>query len=131
MKRLRTLFLPLALSSGILLGPAAAAEHHAYSVSQFTKAQDEGKPILVDISASWCPVCKVQKSAIEREMSRPEFSQYQVFDVDFDSQKSVVQQFDASMQSTLIIFKGKSEKARLVGVTDPDIIDAMMRRATD
>ncbi|MDE2133849.1 MAG: thioredoxin family protein [Alphaproteobacteria bacterium] len=131
MTRLPRLLLAVALGGSLLIGPAAAANHYTYSASKFGEAQATGKPILVDISASWCPVCKAQNSVIERELAKPEFARYVVFSVDFDSQKDVVRAFNAPMQSTLIVFKGKNEKTRLVGVTDPNIIDAMMRRAAD
>ena len=131
MKPIVRLLLAFLFASGAMTGSAFAAEREAYSAALFAKAQAEGKPILIDIAASWCPVCKVQASAIERDLSKPEFSEFVLFDVDFDTQKIVVRQFGASMQSTLIVFKGKKETARLIGITDPDVIEAMLRRAAN
>lgn len=129
MKVVKILLAEVALVVG-LCGPALAAIEYPYSQAQFAKVAETGKPVLVDITASWCPVCHVQKSVINRAlMSNPAYANYVILDVDFDSQKDAVRHFDATSQSTLIFFKGGKEVARLVGVTDPEVINAMMDRA--
>lgn len=123
--------LSLALIGGTLGVPADAAERYAYSQTQFAKAQAEGRPILVHVTASWCTVCMVQDSLIERDLFTPEFAKIVLFDVDFDSQKDVLRQFNVSSVSTLIVFKNGMETVRLIGGADPDVIEAAMRRALD
>ena len=49
--------------------------------------------------------------------------------VDFDTQKDVVRQMGATMQSTLVVFRGKQEIARSVGDTNADSIRATVRRS--
>lgn len=131
MKTAFGIVLLLALIGGIVTGPAAAAERFRYSPAQFAKAQAEGKPILVHVTAAWCVVCKVQDSVIERDLLKPEFAKAVLFDVDFDSQKDVLKRFNISDVSTLIVFKGATETARLIGGTDPGLIEAMMHRAVE
>lgn len=131
MKTAFGLILSLALIGGTLGVPADAAERYAYSEAQFAKARAEGKPILVHVTASWCTVCMVQDSLIERDLFTPEFAKIVLFDVDFDSQKDVLRQFNVSSVSTLIVFKNGKETARLIGGTHPDVIEAAMRRALD
>ena len=131
MKAIANFVLSCVLASAALLGSATAAERFPYRADRFARAQAEGKPVLIDITASWCPVCRVQNAVITRDLFKPEFARYAIFDVDFDSQKDVVRQFDATTQSTLIIFRGKKETARLVGGTDPALIEAMMHRGID
>jgi thiol:disulfide interchange protein len=45
-----------------LLGalPASAAEWKPFSAAAFAEAQKEGKSILVDIFAPWCPTCSAE-----------------------------------------------------------------------
>jgi thioredoxin 1 len=43
---------------------ADAAEQLPYDAAHFVVAQGAGKPILIDISAPWCPTCKLQKPII-------------------------------------------------------------------
>ena len=97
---------------------AEAAERSPYDAARFVAAQEFAKPILVDISADWCPTCKQQKPIIEGLIQQPAYAGLMVFDVDFDSQKDVVRRFGANMQSTLIAFRGKIEKGRSVGDTN-------------
>lgn len=49
-----------------------------------------------------------------------------MFDVDFDTQKSVVRGFGATMQSTLIAFKGGREVGRSVGDTRKPSIERLL-----
>lgn len=131
MMPLRKILLATAMAGGLVAVPALAAVQYPYSAGQFAATEAQGKPILVDISASWCPVCQVQKSVIEHAfMTSPAYANFVVFDVDFDTQKNAVRSFHATTQSTLIFFKGGKEVARLVGVTDPNVIDAMLHRTT-
>lgn len=111
-----------ALALILLAVPAFAAE--AFTKAAFMKAQEMGQPILVHVTAPWCPTCKAQAptvSAVEKE--RPDLK---VFLVDFDSQKDVLKDFKVTSQSTLIAFAGTMETARSAGTTDPMAIRAMV-----
>lgn len=119
------------LALGLTAGSALASEQLDYNPVRFDQAQAADRPILVDIAASWCPVCKVQASVVQKVLLKPAFSHFVVFKVDFDSQKNTVRRFRADMQSTLIVYKGRKEVARVIGATDPGAIEAMLRRATD
>ncbi|HVB81541.1 MAG TPA: thioredoxin family protein [Candidatus Binataceae bacterium] len=111
----------------LLAVPAFAAETVTFVQSQFVAAQKEGRPILVDIRASWCPTCAAQKPILERLTAKPEFKNLVVFTVDFDTQKDVVREFHAQMQSTLIAFKGTTETVRSVGDTEERSIEKLLR----
>ena len=106
---MRRCALALALSFPIVIVPfiASAAEVVPHTSQAFAAAQKAGDPILVEITASWCPTCKAQKPILSKLESDPKFKDLKVFDVDFDSQKDVVRNFKATMQSTLITFKDK------------------------
>lgn len=128
MKRL-LLALALSFPTAILPFVANAAEVVPYTARAFSAAQKAGNPILVEITASWCPTCKAQKPILNQLESDPKFKDLKVFDVDFDSQKDVVRSFKATMQSTLIAFKGDHETARSVGDTNPGSIGALLQKA--
>lgn len=107
------------------LTPAAYAAQ-PFDAKAFRQAQDAGKPILVDVSAGWCPVCAKQKQIIQSiEARQPELM---VFEVDFDSAKDTLATFGVRHQSTLIVFKGKTETGRSIGETDPDAIRALVAK---
>jgi thioredoxin len=111
------------------LVPVIAAEI-PFTTQAFQDAQKADKPILVEIHASWCPTCKAQKQILDNVLlPQPKFKDMVVLRVDFDSQKDMVREFGARMQSTLIVYKGSKEVGRSVGDTDPDSIAALLQKA--
>jgi len=117
----------VALSTGLLTQKARAGT--PFTQQAFDAARAAGKPVLVDITASWCPTCKAQRPIIERLSADPRFAGLVVLEVDFDSQKDVVRAFKARAQSTLIVFRGTAETGRSVGDTDPAAIEALLATA--
>ncbi|MCC8955378.1 thioredoxin family protein [Bradyrhizobium sp. Pear77] len=109
---------------------AHAAEKVNYDAKSFAAAQAAGKPILVEIHATWCPTCKAQAPILSDLERQNKFRNLMVFHVDFDSQKDAVKAFGARMQSTLITFKGSLETGRSVGDTNPTSIAALLDKAT-
>lgn len=112
----------------VLCAPAVAGEAQPFNPAAFAAAQKSGKPILVEVSAPWCPICKAQKPIIAKLAADPRFKDLQVFDVDFDTRKDVLKQFNARMQSTLIAFKGEKEVGRSVGETQPEWIEGLVEK---
>lgn len=126
----RTLILA-AIVTTVLLGvlPASAAEWKPFTQADFAAAKKDGKSIVVDIFAVWCPVCRAQNPILTQLTREPEFNDLVVFKIDFDTQKADVRELKATSQSTLIAFKGETEKARSVGDTNPASIAALVKSA--
>lgn len=94
-----------------------------YSDAVFDAAQKAGKPILLDVWASWCPVCAAQDKVIAAKvLHNPVYVGAVILRVDFDRQKDVLKRFDVDQQSTLIAFKGGKEVGRVVGGTSEQVI---------
>jgi thioredoxin 1 len=130
MDRFRALLLAI-VASVALLGalPASAAEWKPFDAAAFAEAKKEGKSILVDIFAAWCPVCRAQNPILVQLTREPKFKDLVVFKVDFDTQKADVRALKAQSQSTLIAFKGQTEKGRTVGDTNEKSIAALVESA--
>ena len=126
----RSLLLAI-VASAALLGslPASAAEWKSFDAAAFAVAKKEGKPILVDIFAMWCPVCRAQNPILTQLTREPKFKDLVVFKIDFDTQKDDVRALKATSQSTLIVFKGDTETGRSVGDTNPASIAALVESA--
>jgi thioredoxin 1 len=120
---------PFVLALCVIASLAWAGERTAFDQSAFDAAQKAGKPILVEITAPWCPVCKAQAPILNNLRSDPEFKNLQTFSIDFDSQKDLLRAFKVSKQSTLIVFKGPTEIGRSTGVTDPAAIEALLAKS--
>ncbi len=117
MTHFRALMLTLAV--GIAAAqPASAAEEKNFDRAAFAAAQAEGRPILVDVKAWWCPVCASQSSTIKKAVTAAEYAKLIVFNVNYDKQKDVLKSFAVNKQATLIAFRGKRQTGRLDFVTD-------------
>ena len=120
----------LAMSAVVALGSIASAmDKKPFDQSAFEAAQSAGKPILVEISAPWCPVCKAQAPTLSKLRNEPRFKELVSFNIDFDSQKDLLKRFNVQKQSTLIVFRGKQETGRSTGDTNPGSIEALLGKS--
>lgn len=108
------------------VGTAAAFQRVNYSDEAFKAAQADGKSIVVDVYAPWCPTCQAQQQAFEALQSKPEFAQVVIMKLDFDTAKDALRSFKAQSQSTLIAFKGTNETGRSAGETSAAKIEALI-----
>jgi thiol-disulfide isomerase/thioredoxin len=120
---------PFAFVLCLIAGLASAGNRAAYDQAAFDAAQKAGKPILVEVTAPWCPVCKAQAPILNDLRGQPEFKDLQTFTIDFDSQKDLLRAFKVSKQSTLIVFKGATEVGRSTGDTNPVSIEALVAKS--
>ena len=121
--------LGMAAMAIVSAAPAHAEGVMPYTRAAFEAAQKDGKSILVEIHAPWCPICKAQGPVIEGLLGSPKFKDMVAFSIDFDSQADEVRAMGAQKQSTLIAFKGAQEMARSVGDTDPASIEKLFASA--
>ena len=119
-------FLALALLSQ---AASFAADHAAYDQKAFEAAQASNLPILLDVSAPWCPTCKAQKPILEKLTADPAYKELKVFEIDFDSQKDLLRTLRVQSQSTLIVYKGKVEEGRSTGDTAEASIGALLHKS--
>lgn len=109
--------------------PAFAFEPKPFTDAALSAAQATGKPVLVEIHADWCPTCRAQTATLNKLAEDPRFKDVIVLRVDFDSQKDVVRKLKARSQSTLIVFKGTTERGRVVGDAAQASLDALLSKA--
>ena len=119
----------IALIAALSAGLGFAAEQKTFDSATFAALQTADKPILIDVRADWCPICKKQAPIISSLLAAPEFSSYTLLEVNFDTQPDVLRKLKVTQQSTLIVFKGKAEKGRSTGDTQKDGIAALLRKA--
>ena len=119
----------LALSALVSLGAAAHAMDQKFDQNAFEAAQAAGKPILIEVTAPWCPVCKAQAPILSKLKSDARFKNLASFNIDFDSQKDLLRKFNVQKQSTLIVFKGKQEAGRSTGDTNAGSIEQLLGKS--
>ena len=108
--------------------PALAATEAPFTQAAFEASEKAGKPILVHVTAPWCPTCMAQKPILARLTGDPKYHDLVVYQVDFDSQKDVLKTLGVQTQSTLIAYHGAKEAARSAGDTKPASIEALVAR---
>ncbi len=125
----RRFLVAAALVGTAAMAGAARAAGDKFDAAAFAAAQAAGKPILVAVHADWCPVCTKQKPILSKLGADPAMKGLVMFVVDFDTQKDLLQRFGVQRQSTLIVFRGATERDRSVGVTDETALKALLAKA--
>jgi len=126
MVKLVNLFGAIVLS--LAVGTAFALEVRPYSPEYFAAAQAAGKPVALHFHADWCPVCRAQENVFDSLEKDKEFAMTLLV-VDYDNEKELKRKLKVRSQSTVIVYRGKVEKARLAGESSPDKIKAALRSA--
>jgi thioredoxin 1 len=108
---------------------ASAGEVRPFDAAAFEAAQSAKKPIVVHVTATWCPTCQAQIPIVQSLADDPANVDLLVFTVDFDTQTDVLRRFDVRHQSTLIAFHGSEERMRSVGDTNAGRIAALVASA--
>ena len=127
----RTYSIAAALVAAISVSaPALAAETARFDASAFAAAQAQGRPILVDVKAWWCPVCASQGRTIKTLAADPAYKSLMIFDVDYDKEKAVLQRFGVTKQGTLIAYRGTRQTGRVDFDTDKAALAALLASTT-
>ena len=125
----RTVLATLAFASILGMPAFAFTGSVKYFPDAMMTAQKSGSPVLVEVTAPWCPTCKAQKAVMAELEATGKYKSYATIEVDFDTQKDALKAFNATMQSTLIVFKGGNEVGRLVGDAKKASIEALLAKA--
>ena len=126
---LRNVITAILLSGAAML--VTAGEIKPYSQQEFDALAQAGKPVVVDVTAPWCPTCKAQKPIIDSLAKQPAYKDVTVLTVDFDSEKNILKQFKVNMQSTLIGFKAGKEVTLSVGDSTPSGVESIFKKAVN
>lgn len=120
-----------ALACATLLAPGLgrADAIAPFEQSAYDAALAGNRPMLIEISAPWCPTCRAQKAVLDQLLVDPKYADLVHLEVDFDSRKDVVRALGARMQSTLIVYAGGAEVGRAVGEVRPEMIAALVDAA--
>lgn len=121
---------PLAAIALLIAVPASAAEQRPYSPTAMQAVQTAGKPVILDISATWCTTCAAQKPIVQSLLKEPRLKDLVLLHVDFDTQKAALREYSVRMQSTFVAFKGKQEVGRSTGDTNRASIEKLFDKTS-
>jgi thioredoxin 1 len=108
---------------------AAGAAELPYNKPALDAALAAGKPVIVDVAASWCPTCKAQKPIVDALLKDPKRKPLTLLKADFDTETALKRRLGVTMQSTFVVFKQGKEVGRSTGQTDPAELQALFDKA--
>jgi thiol-disulfide isomerase/thioredoxin len=107
----------IVFGSMLFAASAFALEIKPYSADTFAQIQKSGAGVALHFHADWCPTCRAQEKVFngwKGDASVPG----NLLVVDFDKERDLKNKLNVRTQSTLIVFKGDKEVARLAGKSD-------------
>lgn len=99
-----------------------------FSRSAFDAARDAGRTTLVFFHAPWCSVCKAQEPKVVARLTGPA-RHVVAFKVDYDANSALRKEMNVAKQSTLVLFKGTTEVARLSYKSDDASMEEFFEHA--
>jgi thiol-disulfide isomerase/thioredoxin len=120
--------LVMSVLSLVLTTGAWAAEPKPFSRAEYEQAKTQGKTVVLDFHADWCSTCAKQKPVLESLLIEKELVPVVAFTVDYDNENELKRELKIQKQSTLVVFKGKKEVARNMGLTDSAEIESLIQK---
>ena len=125
----RKLMLSVSAAAILLLSTlVSAGDWQAYDKAALEVANKEGKTVVLDFHADWCPTCRKQQSVLEKILKEKEFANVRGFTVDYDRASDLKKEYRVQKQSTLIVLKNGKEVARSMGLTNKAEIQDFIRK---
>lgn len=122
--------LAAALILTLLASPLAAwSTKSDYTPENLASAAAEGRVVVLDFHADWCPTCRKQEQVLTELGSEPALQAVTLLVVDFDQAAELKSRLGVSKQSTLVVMKGEQEIARATGITSKDDVRALIAKA--
>ena len=91
-----------------------------FSIEIFEKAKTDGRTIVVNSYEVWCGTCGIQTKILDQ--AEKEFKDIIFLSYEQSKNKDIAKQLNIKFWTTILVFKGNEEKARIIGQTDKDEI---------
>ena len=91
-----------------------------FTVEIFEQAKAEGKTIVINSYEKWCGTCSTQTKILTE--AEKKFSDIVFLSYEQSKNKNIATLLNVKFWTTIIVFKGNKEKARIIGQTNKDEI---------
>ena len=119
-KLLISLFLLICLSAN------AVEKKTSFSEEIFKNAKASGKTIVVNSYEVWCGTCSKQTKILDQ--AEKEFKDIVFLSYEQSKNKDIAQKLGIKFWTTIVVYKGNDEVARIVGQTDKEIIYSAIQK---
>ena len=115
-----TLFLFVCLSAN------AVEKKTNFSTEIFEKAKDSGKTVVINSYEVWCGTCSEQTRILDQ--AEKEFKDIVFLSYEQSKNKEIAQKLNIKYWTTIVVYKGNKEVARIVGQTDKKTIYSAIQK---
>ena len=110
----------------ICMSANAVEKKTSFSIEIFEKAKASGKTVVVNSYEVWCGTCSKQTKILDQ--AEKEFKDIVFLSYEQSKNKDIAQKLDIKFWTTIVVYQGKNEVARVVGQTDKKIIYSAIQK---
>ena len=115
-----TLFLFVCISAN------AVEKKTNFSEKVFENAKASGKTVVVNSFEIWCGTCSKQTKILDK--AEKEFKDVVFLSYEQSKNKDIAQKLNIKFWTTIVVYKGNNEVARIVGQTDKTTIYSAIQK---
>ena len=119
-KLLISLFLFVCLSAN------AVEKKTNFSEEIFESAKTSGKTVVVNSFEVWCGTCSKQTKILDQ--AEKEFTDIVFLSYEQSKNKGIAQKLGIKFWTTIVVYKGNDEVARIIGQTDKETIYSAIQK---
>ena len=121
---MRKLFITVFLF--ICLSANAVEKKSNFSEEIFENAKASGKTVVVNSFEVWCGTCSKQTKILDQ--AEKEFKDVVFLSYEQSKNKNIAQKLGIKFWTTIVVYKGDNEVARIVGQTDKETIYSTIQK---
>ena len=110
----------------ICLSANAVEKKTNFSNNVFEKAKALGKTVVVNSYEVWCGTCSKQTKILNQ--AEKEFKDIVFLSYEQSKNKDIAQKLDIKFWTTIVVYKGNTEVARIIGQTDKKTIYSAIQK---
>lgn len=109
--------------------PASALDVVPWDADGFERARAAGLVTAIQFHSGWCPICVMQERGVKALKDERGLERITVFQADYFREEALRRKFDVTSFSTLVVFRGETERARTTGDFRVDQLRLLFRKA--
>ncbi len=121
---MKKIFIILSLFVG--LSANAVEKKTNFSEEIFENAKVSGKTVVVNSYEVWCDTCSKQIKILDQ--AEKEFKDIVFLSYEQSKNKDIAQKLGIKFWTTIVVYKGDNEVARIIGQTDKKIIYSAIQK---
>ena len=110
----------------VCLSANAVEKKTNFSEEAFESAKASGKTVVVNSYEVWCGTCSKQTKILDQ--AEKEFNDIVFLSYEKSKNKDIAKKLGIKFWTTIVVYKGNDEVARVVGQTDKEIIYAIIQK---